>query len=726
MSGRGATCSSCLCPNSFVTWADPQRSTRELGPSLLGATQSSLAASSFSFDVSNAQEDRFIVYPTAGNSFAVLLPVSVVLQRDIATKRERLVARFESPQFLDLGSASSLRRNVSEAPSIGCDDVADARCSAALRLSQDGRFLYSWRDGALHLRSRRDGRLTRVVSGLFKNRHSQGAEAAPAPASTSADGPTARLSPSGGPPAAGPGISAATGSNLLLHTENEVGVFGGFSGDWQAGFPCLVGRKLVRKTGSSPVLATRVGELHGKKTKQESHEITAASVLPGDPEKAVIAFSDGALIVLRLRDRMESSKHSEEGHHYQLHGRPDRSFGRRDRACAVLGHWWLGAGSYGPDHIGGTSTKKRRVVAVAQLALHRHVVLLVTNLGEVAALCMVTRSLQRLFVLPPAPLSEETSVEVLSAEILQERRFLAVHLLLRRGRNASESDALLVSIPRSALPKCRPPGGAWHAKSSSRRPPNYVPWYQHCYRNPEAAAIFWGLLLLVVCGAYRYQPQPDLENDPEHEEAPRPPRGKEEPAPIFLTKAETRLDQKNVQQYARETQLGHAKRRKERLSTQITELRRKRTALTRKEEGARIKTQSETLRNKQESLRLGDRRNDVKCLESALTGLQRANAALSHDVTELRAECASVTSSLKTEAVTVYEKTQEVFKMRAMLTQAHKANIELQARLRDGRVAQEVVVERYKDVERRNKAIRSCISGITRPTALSPRGISTY
>mmetsp|Transcript_28333 Transcript_28333/g.71948 ORF Transcript_28333/g.71948 Transcript_28333/m.71948 type:complete len:234 (+) Transcript_28333:71-772(+) len=205
-------------------------------------------------------------------------------------------------------------------------------------------------------------------------------------------------------------------------------------------------------------------------------------------------------------------------------------------------------------------------------------------------------------------------------------------------------------------------------------------------------------------------------------------RGKEEPAPIFLTKAETRLDQKNVQQYAREitAQLGHAKRRKERLSTQITELRRKRTALTRKEEGARIKTQSETLRNKQESLRLGDRRNDVKCLESALTGLQRANAALSHDVTELRAECASVTSSLKTEAVTVYEKTQEVFKMRAMLTQAHKANIELQARLRDGRVAQEVVVERYKDVERRNKAIRSCISGITRPTALSPRGISTY
>ncbi|CAD7923436.1 unnamed protein product [Amoebophrya sp. A120] len=199
-------------------------------------------------------------------------------------------------------------------------------------------------------------------------------------------------------------------------------------------------------------------------------------------------------------------------------------------------------------------------------------------------------------------------------------------------------------------------------------------------------------------------------------------RGKEEFS-LFLTRDETKLDQNNVVQYAKEmtAQLSLTKKRKERLAKHVAELRRKEGILSRKGENIRIKTQADTIQSKQVNARFGDKSSDVKVLENTLLGLQRHNGALGAEVSQLRTDYDAVDRTLKSEIAAMRALTSEIHKTRALLAQAQKENIDLQARLRGCRVAQDVVVERYKDVERRNKAIRSCISEVMRPAHLSPR-----
>ncbi|CAD7930247.1 unnamed protein product [Amoebophrya sp. A25] len=187
--------------------------------------------------------------------------------------------------------------------------------------------------------------------------------------------------------------------------------------------------------------------------------------------------------------------------------------------------------------------------------------------------------------------------------------------------------------------------------------------------------------------------------------------------PHLLTRAENKLDQREVVQLAKEVtaQLAVARRRKDTLSKQIAALRKRETAVARKAYDVKIKSQGDTVKTKEENEKFKLKSSDVKVLENTLTGLQRDSGNLSADIAQLRQDYKSVEEALKAETAAIAEAQQELHRKRATLAAAQRESIEMQARLRGSRVAAQVVAERFRDVERRNKAVRSCITGVTAP-----------
>ncbi len=92
---------------------------------------------------------------------------------------------------------------------------------------------------------------------------------------------------------------------------------------------------------------------------------------------------------------------------------------------------------------------------------------------------------------------------------------------------------------------------------------------------------------------------------------------------------------------------------------------------------------------------------------------------MNEDIGTLKKDYKNLMSAYKAESAAMNAVKERCIETRRKISEASKENLQLQARLRGSRTAFELMMDRYKDVERRNKAVRNIVSGCVKKPVVS-------
>lgn len=197
---------------------------------------------------------------------------------------------------------------------------------------------------------------------------------------------------------------------------------------------------------------------------------------------------------------------------------------------------------------------------------------------------------------------------------------------------------------------------------------------------------------------------------------------------LRLTNIETELDQHNVMGYAKQmsNELVVMKNKKQKMGKLVEALKQQVKSNQKLMDSYRQNSDNMSLKNKSQEQKLFAQQQQIKVMDNTLGGVQRDNVTLDTEIGQLKKDYQNLLEAYQQECTAVEEVKGKIAEYRRKLSVNTKQNIELQSRLRSSRVAQDLVIQRYKDVERRNKAVRGVVSGCVRPKVDNSRPLNNY
>ncbi len=113
---------------------------------------------------------------------------------------------------------------------------------------------------------------------------------------------------------------------------------------------------------------------------------------------------------------------------------------------------------------------------------------------------------------------------------------------------------------------------------------------------------------------------------------------------------------------------------------------------------------------KSQDLKLQQQLDANKVAENTVNGLVRQNQKSQQEVDNLRTDFNHLKEAYENETREVEQAKQDIAELRRRLTLMQREKIEMGNRLRSTKIAQELVEERYKDLERRNIAMKQAMT----------------